>query len=351
MGALTRLILVADLTRGSGTVRQRRALYGSVRVLRCLHILWSIFSLVASGCSLLISPESAPLLCARSDGGPEVCPTGLECRNGSCLPTCGREICGDGVDNDCDGMVDEADPSVPDTCGDGVDNNCDGRVDEGSDHDGDGYAWCGDTRNALAGRKSLDCDDYNPMVHPNAAEVCDGVDNDCDGVIDPASSALCGPGEMCIDQRCVVPSCAIEHSGIMCAASLHCETSLQRCVVSSACTEGSCAANEYCDAASHACKLRKPRPNGMVCSADEECNSGACVDSAALRLVDGPRVCAQACCDDQQCDANERCFASGTGARSCLPVSQLPSGILTQCTSNDMRRPGALRTRQEPSAA
>ena len=29
-----------------------------------------------------------------------------------------------------------------------------------------------------------DCDDGNPAVHPNAAEVCDGLDNDCEGTTD-----------------------------------------------------------------------------------------------------------------------------------------------------------------------
>ena len=35
-----------------------------------------------------------------------------------------------------------------------------------------------------------DCDDSNGAVHPGATEVCDGVDNDCDGAVD--ENAGCG---------------------------------------------------------------------------------------------------------------------------------------------------------------
>ena len=42
------------------------------------------------------------------------------------------------------------------------------------DADGDGYPSC------------RDCDDANPAVHPGAPEICDGLDNDCNGAVDDA---------------------------------------------------------------------------------------------------------------------------------------------------------------------
>jgi hypothetical protein len=78
---------------------------------------------------------------------------------------------------------------------DGVDNNCDGQVDEGviktfyQDKDNDGYGNPAVSIQACskpAGyvEQGGDCNDNNPNVHPNATEVCDGVDNNCDGQVD-----------------------------------------------------------------------------------------------------------------------------------------------------------------------
>lgn len=140
------------------------------------------------------------------------------------------EICGDGIDQDCNGSdlacppapsctdadqdgfsvqggncgpVDCNDndkainPGAAERCGDGIDNNCDGKIDGQdaiacpapapapicTDADGDGFfaqSGCNTAR---------DCRDNDGQIFPGAPEICgDRVDNDCDGQIDEGCS-------------------------------------------------------------------------------------------------------------------------------------------------------------------
>ena len=100
---------------------------------------------------------------------------------------------------DCDDDFAEVNPDGVEVC-DELDNNCDGEVDEGvettffADTDGDGH---GDTAVTVEACEApdghvatdLDCDDGDPAVSPNATELCNGVDDDCDGDADEDDAA------------------------------------------------------------------------------------------------------------------------------------------------------------------
>ncbi len=75
--------------------------------------------------------------------------------------------------NDCNDADPAINPGATETC-DGLDNDCDGIIpaDE-TDADGDGYMVC-----------DGDCDDGYASVNPGATEICNGIDDDCDGEVD-----------------------------------------------------------------------------------------------------------------------------------------------------------------------
>ncbi|MCB9642229.1 MAG: peptidoglycan DD-metalloendopeptidase family protein [Myxococcales bacterium] len=216
-------------------------------------------------CDGMIDEGCATGLC--TDGQTQECFTGpLDRVNiGACKA--GTQTCTNNAWGPCQG---EVLPAANEICGNSIDDNCNGAVDEGcgtpttcEDKDGDGYGVGG----ACTGPQ--DCDDNDPNIHPGATEICgNGVDEDCkDGDLpcnakkemgevgckgpDDCKSGLCVTlkGENrcstrctadtdcpqdydCIDQTACWPKPAALPDGV-------CKTT-QDCVATQVCQEGKC---------------------------------------------------------------------------------------------------------------
>ena len=156
------------------------------------------------------------------------CPGPQDCKDDKFTINPGaKEVCGDGADNDCDGVTDDGcpgskdndgdghsvgggvssqpdcndndakiNPDAKEICGDQIDNDCDFTVDDGCPgvncQDSDGDSWGVGTA-----CKVSDCNDGDSTIYPYAAEVCgDGKDNNCNGTIDEGCTGVsCNDGD------------------------------------------------------------------------------------------------------------------------------------------------------------
>ncbi len=254
------------------------------------------------------------------------CRSGEEiCRAGEWLACTGvaptEEVC-DGRDNDCNGQTDEltracgdavnigeigqcrigrqacvfaaciADPTICDPDGwafaceggvgpadevcDGLDNNCDGQSDEGLIN---ACGRCGET----------------------LPEACNGEDDNCDGRVD--ENAQCPRGYLCFVGECVAP----------CDVSMECGGEYTCVAVypgagychPNACAGNDCPAGSTCNPGTRVCD--DPCLN-TTCGADEACEFGQCV----------PATCRHTGCPEgQRCGDAEQCEPDPCAAVSC----------------------------------
>ena len=130
--------------------------------------------------------------CLNEEGEPgiqdKVCVKGL-IQYTECIVNCTEEVC-NGIDDDCDGEIDEGQLNNCGLCGpvpaevcDNIDNDCDGLTDEDlvqacSTACEDDLEYCIQGQWLCTAKQPFD-------------EICDGLDNDCDGLIDEDIECFC----------------------------------------------------------------------------------------------------------------------------------------------------------------
>jgi hypothetical protein len=236
---------------------------------------------------------------------------GMECGSDGCDGSCGEcpsipcfDLC---VEGTC-----EASAIGPEEC-DGLDNNCDGLVDEGyPDTDGDGEADCVETGPCYfipgEGWDSdcdgygdlVDCDPTDGQIFPEAAELCDEVDNNCNGIVD--ENCPCIPkceGKECGDDGCD-GSCGECDDGDPNTAG-YCGWQTGQCAFSSPqCNDDSFCSDDYEDPDTGECLFV-----AIECDDEDLCTVDSCIPAIGCKHILGPDCALVGPCED--CVYHEEC--------------------------------------------
>ncbi len=317
-------------------------------------------------CDDAVDEDIAPRACqAEAEGacaaGHTVCVEGVE----SCVADGepGLETC-NGIDDDCDGEIDEGDPEGGRDCDtgaegqcafgrtacvdgavaceaidqpanevcDGLDNDCDGQVDEGLNL---GEA-CDTGQPGVCGPGHLVCAGGAVVCGPEAAaspEVCDGLDNDCDGVVDDdvadagEDCATGLPGEcrrglrVCVDGQLDCLPGEGEMAEVCNLLDDDCDGVIDE-EQRNACGQCGADLDEVCDGQDQDCDGETDED--APCPRDQICRWGRCADPCLNNECSGNEVCIEGLCaepcDLVECQPGRACRPDGQCVDPCEGV-------------------------------
>lgn len=318
-------------------------------------------------------------VCSANGSGTECNAVSVSCVNnrlvdgsgndlGPCVETCNN------ADDDCDGRIDEGVSCNcqvnTETCN-GADDDCDGIIDE------DVTSGCTDCCVAACckfdanGGCIENCTQYQDVgecdfgdtvcagggtvcvnyVGPQP-EICDGLDNDCDGTVD--DMAICpNSGDLCVAGQCVfacqpsefpcsfgyvcksIPNCGLANCDFCspdpclnktCPSGFQCDSQTGNCVdlcasvncaVGQTCRNGfcldcfafGCAPGERCVAGANGVGgCRADACAGVTCAADEFCDAGVCTPTTCSPACPANQACVNGSCQPDKC-VDGRCAA------------------------------------------